>query len=332
MSQRCPNPRGSLRPTAPATLWAGRHCVGCPASQVCVAARTDDACGHPSQYPSSVLHPASLRSQAKPSDFHLRPFASPDTTFLLPRPHLLTISDGSLTGTVRLKEVLAAVRRTSTGADHLGRLAVLHGRDRDLIRLIRERGRLGRRLFDIGFIGAISPSYSTWADHPPWESLMSEALTAAIATEIDQHLPTIPSIVWRAHEELDRWASWIIDSNRRAIALHSGPLRQDSEWAWWLLGIERLRSHFSDTAMPHLYVNGPSTKPRLADVIDIWGTQVTFLTQHPFIAAVRHNVLDEAFIRTPDLDDRPPKQLLAANHERVARFLRNEFARRPQAA
>lgn len=322
MSARCPNPQGSLRPAAPAGLWSGSYCAGCPAQSLCVDFNTDRACGHPSEYPEGSAHPESRAATSGYDDFCFPSFKLRDRAVAHVPPHLLVISDGTLTPNVKLKHLLAAVRRTSS-KDRTGCLAVLHGSDEYLYRLRGLRGSLGRRLKDAGFVGAIGPGFSTWEQHPPFSSLLAQALSAHIATEVDALLPTIPTIVWRTHDELGRWADWLLENGRQTIALHPGPLRTVAEWEWWTAGLSQLRDLLKGQSV-HAYVNGPCTHARLADVVNVWGPTVTFMTQHPWATAVKGKLLsgDDFSASFEDSEERSDAERLALNESLIAEYLR----------
>lgn len=313
MSDRCSNPSGSLGPDTRAGLWTASYCASCPAHPVCAAVNTDSACGSPAEYPQTSAHPEYLAHTARREDFAFPPFQSGDRTGTIPRGPLLTVSDGTLTPNVKLHDLLAAVRRTSRN-DHTGNLAVLHGPDKYLHALLRYRGSLGQRLAEAGFTAAIAPGYSTWDQHTPFEALLAQALTARIATELDANLPTVPTVIWRTHGELTRWTTWVIENNRQAIALHPGPLRTASEWAWWTDGLVVLRELLHRRPM-HAFVNGPCTHARFADVIRIWGTDVSFMTQQPWATAIKGKLInpDDFSDDALDPEDRTAAERLSVN-------------------
>lgn len=321
MSDRCPNPPGSLRPAAPAGLWTSSYCAPCPARPLCHAADTDAACGSPAEYPRTSANPENLARTAIVDDFEFPSFQSTDRTGVVPRLPLLVISDGTLTPNVKLRHLLPPIRGTST-KDHRGNVAVLHGRDKHLHALLRHRGRLGERLASAGFASVVAPGFSTWDDHSPFEAMLAQALTARVATELDGVLPTVPTVVWRSHEELSRWAHWVIENGRRSIALHPGPLRTEPEWAWWTDGLGVLRKSLIGYEI-HAYVNGPCTRGRLADVIRIWGREVTFLTQQPWATAIKGRIIDQDDFSTavPDPDDRSAADRLRLNATVVHRCI-----------
>ena len=321
MSDRFPSSSGSLSPADPAGLWTASYCAPCPARSLCAAVDTDSACGSPAEYPQASAHPEHLAATADGSDFELPAFQSVDSTSTLTRTPLLIVSDGNLTPNVKLQHLLAAVRGT-TGRSHTGKLAVLHGSDRHLYGLLRRRGRLGERLTSAGFVGAIAPGFSTWESHPPFEALLAQGLSARVATELDRVIPTVPTVVWRTHEELQRWSSWIHQNDRASIALHPGPLRTGSEWEWWTRGLGILRELAASRDL-HIFVNGPCTRDRMGDVVRIWGPEVTFMTQHPWAAAMKGKVIDpEDFSKTlPDPDERTAADRLRDNESAIRSYV-----------
>lgn len=282
---------------------------------MCTSVDTHDACGDPAEYPSVSLHPQALESPASPAQLELLDFQVPQGSDPIGRVSTLIVTDGSLRApgdAVRLANVLPVLARRNT-ADHSSRIALLQGRDRYLIRLWKGRGQLGSALSRAGFSAAIGPGYSTWADHTPWESLVAMAMSASVAVDLVKYLPTVPTVVWRTHEDLGRWAPWIRRNAPSCIAMHSGAMRTEDEWAWWCAGVTELSALLladSDLPLPRLLVNGPTAPQRLRDVRDAWPGRTTYVTQHPWELAIHGKVL------LPDLTTE-----VAARHEDVGDLL-----------
>lgn len=218
---------------------------------------------------------------------------------------------------------------TDNTADHGGRIAVLQGRDSYLIRLWRRRGRLGPALVHAGFIAAIGPGYSTWADHTPWESLVAMAMSTNVAVDLANYLPTVPTIVWRNHEDLSRWAAWIRRNNLRCIALHSGSMRTRVEWAWWCAGVRELSALLlSESAafVPRLLVNGPTAPQRISDVRDAWPGALTYVSQHPWELAIHGKALRGDLTVEVAARDEDPTLLFVENRRAFEAFIHSVCA------
>jgi len=310
---------------AGATLWTGSSCAGCPAAPVCPSIETSDACTDPALYDPSAAHPTKLAFPASRMDFEYPNFRSGGVVVeVVPRPRarVLTLSDGVHTGTIRLKGVLARLR-TGKGAGS-DAMAVLHGHDPRLFGLLELRAQLGPLLIEAGFTSVISPCFSTWESYPPWESLLNQALTARLATELAEHLPTIPSVGWRRHEELPRWVEWLLRNQRRSFALHPATMRTQREWDWWIEGLRTMRALLaSDGASPpHLFVNGPSTAQRVSEVVRVWHGDVTFLTQQPWQLALHGKVLSEDLNEVPEDRDGTVLERLRVSATNFDHFVR----------
>jgi hypothetical protein len=311
-----------------ATLWSGSYCAGCPAALVCPSQESGDACTDPALYHPSAAHPAKLQHSADPTDFDFPDFTSGGSALDVSpsRAQVLVLSDGAHTSTVRLKGAISRLRSGSNGRRH--GMAVLHGHDPKLFALLEQRARLGSLLVDAGFTSVVSPGYSTWEPFPPWESLLNQALTAPIATELAGHIPTIPTVGWRRHEELPRWTDWLLRNERKSFALHAATVRTPREWEWWMMGLRTMRALLSehDSCIPHLFVNGPCTADRVASVVHVWGGDVTFLTQQPWLLALHGKVLSHELQEAPEDDGLTVLERLHASEASFERFVRTQAA------
>lgn len=293
---------------------------------MCTSANTDDACGHPSEYPRVSLHPQALTSPASPLQVELRDFDALQGSDPVRPGSTLIVADGSRRtpgDAVRLANVLPVLAMEST-ADHRGRIALLQGRDRYLIRLWKQRGQLGSALIRAGFVAAIGPGYSTWADHTPWESMVAMAMSASVAADLAKYLPIVPTVVWRNHEDLPRWAAWIRRNGLVCIALHSGSLRTPAEWAWWCAGVNELSALLVDDSvrsLPRLLVNGPSAPRRINDVRNAWPGRITYVTQHPWELAIHGKVLRVDLTEEVAARNEDPTDLLAENRRMFEAFI-----------
>lgn len=313
-------------PQSQPTLWSGTYCTACPASTVCPSFDTDDACSSTALYHPSAAHPAKLITHADQKDFQYPDFPLGVTAFdgsQRARTRVLVLSDGVHTDTVRLRGAVARLRGAERPAG--GATAVLHGHDEVLFGLLEKRAQLGQLLLDAGFDTVISPCFSTWEPYPPWESLLNQSLTARLATELASQLRTIPSLAWRRHSELARWADWLVRNEQVSFALHPATMRTRNEWEWWTSGLQSLRDLLtqSGTKSPlHLYVNGPCTAQRVTDVVRIWRGDVTFLTQQPWQLAIHGKVLSADLDEVPADSESTVSELLRVSETNFDRFVR----------
>lgn len=281
---------------------------------------TAEACGDPAECPPKSLHPRHLRGDSG-RHLALRTVAASDGAAVV-RGAALFIADGSERTpgeAVRLRNALTSLS-ASRPAAHVGRVAVLQGGDRLLHRLWRRRGQLGSALVAAGYRAAVGPGFSTWADHTPWESLVASAMSISVAADLSRHLPTIPTLVWRNHEDLTRLAAWVAENGLRQVALHPGALRGPQEWSWWVEGLARLLAALPDE-VPRMVVTGPCAPERLRAVLDVWPAPVTFATQHPWELAIHGKVLLPDLTDEPAARDESTAQLFEANCATFSTFV-----------
>jgi hypothetical protein len=190
---------------------------------------------------------------------------------------------GMIGDAMRLADVLKVLSSPNRKAPP-GQIVVLIGRDRDLKRLLPIRGTLGQRLVNAGFVGVISPGFSTWKSHSPWESQISVQLSNSFAVELIPHIPTIPTILWRHSGDIPRLARWIALAKVPTITIDAGPARTANEWASWCADLARFVEELNGLSypVPILVVNGPGTPDRILSVQGLWPASVVFLTQRPW--------------------------------------------------
>lgn len=306
-------PTGRVVPS----LWTGSWCTTCPGRPVCTSVDSADACGDPSEYPPKSLHPSNLRGGESSRHLDLRGLAKRyDPGAAVLQSAVLFVADGSARTPgegVRLRNALRCLTAASRASQE-GSVAVLQGGDRLLHRLWRRRGRLGSALAAAGYRAAIGPGFSTWADHAPWQSLVAAAMSISVAADLSGRLPTVPTLVWRNHEDLGRLAAWVGENSLGQIALHPGALRGTDEWAWWISGVAQLRDALSPAA-PRLLVTGPCTTDRISAVLDTWPNGVTFVTQHPWELAIHGKALLSNLDDERAASDESVEELFQANCE-----------------
>lgn len=248
--------------------------------------------------------------------------------------HSLTLTDrhhGELAGGVRLKDALRIARRCSSPSEPIESIAVLLGEDRLLEHVWAKRGRLGQQLELAGFSSVVTPGFSTYWNDTPFASVVSIARSAQVAVALARHLPTIPTIVWRYHEDLDRWAAWIAAGEVETICLDLGPLAPASWFSWGLDAARYLSEACRQIGgtTPRLLAHGPFTLERFAAVHDAWRGPVTFASQQPWSRAIHGRELD-AQLNNVIADVRAPTTELlevnAHNFEMAARQSKLELA------
>jgi hypothetical protein len=107
------------------------------------------------------------------------------------------------------------------------------------------------------------------------------ARTAEVATRLSRILPTIPTITWRTHGDIARWARWLVPSSPPAIAVDLSTLKRTREWTWGLDGIQALSRALTDIdPIPRLVAIGPSAPARVTEVVAAWRGHVTIASRH----------------------------------------------------
>lgn len=294
------------------------RCVGCAGHEVCGAGGTDDRCGDPVEYRTGGVDVDSARAMTA-GDFQL-----PTGVTWRPLPefgHALVIGT-SLTSfgcdAIRLKEFLGRCQRRSEQPDLRRHVVVLHGLDQQLVRLGRFEGNLTRFLSAAGARAVIGPGFSTWWEWSPFESLLAVARSARFACELGRGVPTVPTVVWRHERDLDRWAAWISATRASAISVDLGTARSPARWSWALRGIDHLAMNIGSEARLRLIANGPSTVERLVALREVWRSDLTFASQHPWhLAQGGKRLLDDlSGVR----DDADRSELEEVNRNTFARI------------
>jgi hypothetical protein len=173
----------------------------------------------------------------------------------------------------------------------------------------------------------VGPAFSTWWVDPPFSSLLAMARTAEAATVLNDHVPVVPSIVWRFSEDLQRWASWLKQSGAKATCVDLGTLRTRSALSWALDAIVEL-GELLGRSVPTLLVNGPSTPDRLHDVFAAWPGRVVPMSQHPWQLAQHGKLLNDELSASP-APGIHVNELAVLNADTFDRFVRRIAARSP---
>lgn len=209
-----------------------------------------------------------------------------------------TTAESNECSVLRLNDALRLLRKPAV--DLGSHSVVLHGKDRDLLRLGSLEGFVAPALRAADVPVVVSPAFSTWWEWSPFDSLVAMARSAHFAATLARMVPTIPSVVWRHDHDLSRWAGWISATGATAIAVDLGTLRRRGYWEWGLEGIAVLGNLFESLdAVPHLVVNGPFTVPRMTAVTRRWPGGLTFASQRPWQLAMSGRLIDA------DLQDYP---------------------------
>lgn len=306
------------------SLFAGPCCSACPAAAVCAVAGTVEACGYRETEDRSSAHPS--QSSLSSEDFLLVP---PQWKPLPPLPDAIAIADTlvpeRLVG-LRLRRSLQP--RPWLHSDPFKSIAVLHGRDCDLDRLWSRRLQMAESFRSWGVPLVVGPAFSTWWAETPFASLRAMARTAEIARIIGRQVPIVPSVVWRFDEDLIRWAAWLKQSGAEAVAVDLGTLKARTAWSWGVRGLAQLGQLLAPN-VPKLIANGPSTLPRIMDVIKAWPGIVVPMSQRPWQLARHGRALNDDFTASKDLSLTAAElmQINVDTFERIVRSLLRVAAR-----
>ena len=142
---------------------------------------------------------------------------------------------------------------------------------------------LAEKKFDL----VLSPNYSMYGNHPRTEHLLNFRRNLLIASEmLDEGIPAVPNIYWFRKEDLDRYILWMEDVEPEAIAINLQTFRTDEDWEVMALpGLTYLA-----ISMPQnirVIINGTSRKERLAQLVELFGEQLTLVSQSP-VQEARH--------------------------------------------
>jgi hypothetical protein len=193
-------------------------------------------------------------------------------------------------------------------------IAFLVGKDPVLEQLWARSGGLGIELRDAGFRMTIGPGFSTYWDESPFASIRSIARSVHAASSLAKQLPTVPSVVWRCHADLDRWAAWIGDVGVDAICIDFGSFTKRDELPWVLDGLDHLHRSVQQVAkVPRLIASGPFTPTRIAAVASRWTAAVTIASKRPWLLARQGQLLLDGLRHRPADRDMSIPELVEAN-------------------
>lgn len=263
-----------------ARLGAGSECAQCALESICSANNGNDACGTVDErtsygWPRPRLDIKEYSLQTAP----WRPIP--------PLPSVLPIVDrfDGHAGPVALRgrSVGNAERWRILGMEL--RAASLLGSDRDLHRMPERHTRLAIALARWGADVVIAPGYSTWQDFTPDTNLLHMALSARAYVDLVQHLPTIPTVVWRYPADLGRWLTWLLDIDAEAFCVDCGQ-RDEEHWQATCQSLDWLYGELQAAGRdPRLVLRGKETLPRLKAARAIWPGPFTLLTRGASVAA-----------------------------------------------
>ena len=308
-------------------FYEAARCDSCLALDVCGAAHTSDACDEPSLYGGGIT----LRDVG---EFTQKDFVLDMDVGLRSIPTVgnsLVIGDRFREGgcdAVRLKSLLDRVFGDRRG-QLAGAVGVMHGADDQLVRLGDVEGQIGAGLLTAGLRFAIGPAYSTWTFWSPLDTLVGMRYSTHFVRVLSRHLPTVPSVIWKTHRDLQRWADWIEATGAQAVAVDLGTFRRPWEWSFASDGVSELDEELARrSSVVRLFINGPSSIERLVELRSAWRGPMTFMSQHPWLVAQHGRILNDR-LEEDQAVDAPFEELLRFNRQSFDRAVDSVIDRRP---
>lgn len=139
----------------------------------------------------------------------------------------------------------------------------------------------------------LAPNFSMYGNQPRTEHLLNFRRNLMIAEELnDAGVPAVPNIYWFRLEDLERYVSWIADTEPSAIAINCQTFRTDSDWqSTFLPGATYLAICLDElNVATKVIINGASRADRLADLRRLFGDRLIVVSQNP-IQYARHGAV-----------------------------------------
>ncbi len=273
------------------TLFTGTHCARCDARSICGCYGTIRACGSPVEYTTLEAHPERWRSEFDP----LEPLA--ELQFPDPGPWPDVHIEGDTLPVLRRPTLgfdstfafdARDVRWSTRRAPSTSTMAHLCTRDSLLEYFWNHRGVLNQKLDLAGVGSVVGPTFSQYSWTTPAQGLWDVVRTAILASELREGRPTIPSISARTTLDLVRWARWFAAFPPPMISVDFGSLRLPMEWRDEVLFLRTFADELAAAdALRPLVATGPSTAPRIREVLNAWPTRVVFVDKRSWHLAMK---------------------------------------------
>lgn len=292
---------GSPDPSGQLSLFSNR-CSTCPLPSVCGEYLSSTACRDPAEYRPGAAHPDTVRLVTGQLLAYTNPPKPARWHGALKLPAVVAVAaEGKLP--IPSYCAINARRALNARAPAPSPIACLITSDALLSRIWRKRSTLGKTLRQSGYKLAIAPGFSTWWTDPPFEGLHEIARTMETATRLARHIDTIPTIVWRNHADVDRWATWLLDPTPAAVAIDLGTARSKETWRWALDGVAFLSEIVTQRQVqPRLITMGPSTLSRIQQLREVWPHPLTIFSKSAWQWAAAGLVIEESGRRAKAYD------------------------------
>lgn len=169
-----------------------------------------------------------------------------------------------------------------------GQKAVLMGYGPDpLVERVWERrhtDRLIERIAAQGWDLVTTPDFSVYGDQPRTEMLFNLRRSLVFAQELsDAGVAVAPSIYWFRREDIDRWVTWIVETEPTFVCLPKHTLRHKSEWETMAApGLEYLGAALDDAGSDvRVLVSGVSRPERVAQLASWFHARLSITAQNP---------------------------------------------------
>ncbi|MGW1162573.1 DUF4417 domain-containing protein [Streptomyces sp. NPDC002519] len=155
----------------------------------------------------------------------------------------------------------------------------------------RQRDNLVERIAEQQWDLVLSCNYSIYGDWPRTEHLLNMRRSLMLAQEFaEAGVPVVPNVYWFRLEDLERYLAWVEDTRPAAIAVNVQTVRDNSTWdTWERPGLHWLAANLPDD-MP-IILTGLSRTNRIAEMVELFGTRLTLISQNPHQYALHGAVM-----------------------------------------
>lgn len=257
-------------------------CDECPARHQCLAAFSDTRCWDSSFYPEQYDHPD--RGTGTEPDLIMRdpPRWARVPTEKRALPILGRHASKEFPEFVAPISALMSELKGGSNIDAPEPVAFLGmGHDQKLSQLLQLQPRLASGVGP----PVIGPIFSTWDDAPPFQHHTATAWTLHMERLVAHHGAAVPGVPLSRHVDMRHHRRLLVEGDARDVAVDLA-LNSERNWKAAVANLCALHAAVEDLNL-RLIAHGPFALQRLREVVEIWGSNVVFVSKGPEIYANR---------------------------------------------
>lgn len=131
----------------------------------------------------------------------------------------------------------------------------------------------------------IGPIFSTWNDAPPFQHHTATAWTLHMERLVAHHGAAVHGVPLSRHVDMRRHYRLLVEGGATDVAVDLA-LNSEPDWRTAVANLCALHTAVEDLNL-RLIAHGPFALQRLREVVDIWGSDVLFVSKGPEIYADR---------------------------------------------